>query len=96
MFCFQAQGCRGSCDASQPPPSALTKSTLASKRRCVMAMSLSSFSSSAVCHVITWQTALLENELNDIAITQRRFEASVLLVKALGGGWDASQLPQQP
>jgi NodT family efflux transporter outer membrane factor (OMF) lipoprotein len=46
--------------------------------------------------VITWQTALLENELNGIEITQRRFEASVLLVKALGGGWDASQLPQQP
>jgi len=43
--------------------------------------------------VITWQTALLENELNDIEITQRRFEASVLLVKALGGGWDTSQLP---
>jgi NodT family efflux transporter outer membrane factor (OMF) lipoprotein len=46
--------------------------------------------------VITWQTALLENQLNDIAITQRRFEASVLLVKALGGGWDTSQLPQKP
>jgi NodT family efflux transporter outer membrane factor (OMF) lipoprotein len=46
--------------------------------------------------VITWQTALLQNQLNDIAITQRRFEASVLLVKALGGGWDESQLPQQP
>jgi NodT family efflux transporter outer membrane factor (OMF) lipoprotein len=46
--------------------------------------------------VITWQTALLENQRNDIAITQRRFEASVLLVKALGGGWNASQLPQQP
>jgi len=46
--------------------------------------------------VITWQTALLANERNDIEITQRRFEASVLLVKALGGGWDASQLPQQP
>jgi NodT family efflux transporter outer membrane factor (OMF) lipoprotein len=46
--------------------------------------------------VITWQTALLENERNDIEITQRRFEASVLLVKALGGGWDASQLPQRP
>ncbi|MGA2050093.1 MAG: efflux transporter outer membrane subunit [Terracidiphilus sp.] len=45
--------------------------------------------------VITWQTALLQNERNDIAITQRRFEASVLLVKALGGGWDASQLPQR-
>jgi NodT family efflux transporter outer membrane factor (OMF) lipoprotein len=46
--------------------------------------------------VITWQTALLDNELNDIQITQRRFEDSVLLVKALGGGWDTSQLPQQP
>jgi NodT family efflux transporter outer membrane factor (OMF) lipoprotein len=46
--------------------------------------------------VITWQTALLENELNDIAITQRRYETSVLLVKALGGGWDVSQLPQRP
>jgi outer membrane protein TolC len=46
--------------------------------------------------IIPWQTALLENELNDIAITQRRFEASVLLVKALGGGWNTSQLPQQP
>jgi NodT family efflux transporter outer membrane factor (OMF) lipoprotein len=40
--------------------------------------------------VITWQTALLTNERNDIEITRRRFEASVLLVKALGGGWSAS------
>jgi NodT family efflux transporter outer membrane factor (OMF) lipoprotein len=46
--------------------------------------------------VITWQTALLQNERNDIEITQRRFESSVLLVKALGGGWNPSQLPQQP
>jgi NodT family efflux transporter outer membrane factor (OMF) lipoprotein len=45
--------------------------------------------------VITWQTALLQNQRNDIEITQRRFEASILLVKALGGGWDASQLPQR-
>jgi len=50
----------------------------------------------AYLQVITWQTALLVNERNDIEITQRRFEASVLLIKALGGGWDASQLPQQP
>jgi NodT family efflux transporter outer membrane factor (OMF) lipoprotein len=46
--------------------------------------------------VITWQTALLENERNDIEITRRRFEASVLLVKDLGGGWNAAQLPQRP
>ncbi len=46
--------------------------------------------------VITWQTALLQNQRNDIEITRRRFEASVLLVKALGGGWDTTQLPQHP
>ena len=45
--------------------------------------------------VITWQTALLQNQRNDIDIMQRRFEASVLLVKALGGGWDTSKLPQK-
>ncbi len=46
--------------------------------------------------VITWQTALLQNQRNDIEIAQRRFETSVLLIKALGGGWNASQLPQRP
>jgi NodT family efflux transporter outer membrane factor (OMF) lipoprotein len=46
--------------------------------------------------VITWQTALLQNQRNGIQIMQRRFEGSVLLVKALGGGWDASQLPKRP
>lgn len=43
--------------------------------------------------VITWQTALLRNQQNDIEIVRRRYEGSVLLVKALGGGWDASFLP---
>jgi NodT family efflux transporter outer membrane factor (OMF) lipoprotein len=46
--------------------------------------------------VITWQTALLQNERNDIDITRRRLEASVLLIKALGGGWNTGQLPQHP
>jgi NodT family efflux transporter outer membrane factor (OMF) lipoprotein len=46
--------------------------------------------------VITWQTSLLQNQRNDIEITRRRYEASILLVKALGGGWNASQLPQHP
>ena len=43
--------------------------------------------------VITWQTALLQNQQNDIEIARRRYEGSVLLIKALGGGWDASLLP---
>src|SRR5580658_4865183 len=43
--------------------------------------------------VITAQTILLGNELNAIDILRRRMDASALLVKALGGGWDASKLP---
>ena len=44
--------------------------------------------------VITAQTVLLTNQRNDIDIERRRMDASVLLVKAVGGGWDASQLPK--
>jgi NodT family efflux transporter outer membrane factor (OMF) lipoprotein len=43
--------------------------------------------------VITAETIELGNELNAIDILRRRMDASVLLVKALGGGWDASKLP---
>jgi NodT family efflux transporter outer membrane factor (OMF) lipoprotein len=43
--------------------------------------------------VVTWQTAALQNERNDIDLLRRRLQATVLLVKALGGGWDARQLP---
>jgi NodT family efflux transporter outer membrane factor (OMF) lipoprotein len=42
--------------------------------------------------VVTWQTAALNNQRNDIDILQRRLDASVLLIKALGGGWDISRL----
>jgi len=44
--------------------------------------------------VITWQTALLQNQRNDIDIHRRRLDSTILLVKALGGGWDANQLPK--
>lgn len=43
--------------------------------------------------VITAETILLANELNAIDILQRRMNASALLVKALGGGWDVTKLP---
>jgi len=43
--------------------------------------------------VVTWQTAALNNQRNDLDILQRRLDASVLLIKALGGGWDTSKLP---
>ena len=43
--------------------------------------------------VITAQTIELENERNAIDILRRRMDASVLLVKALGGGWSVANLP---
>src|SRR6202046_2860789 len=44
--------------------------------------------------VLTAQTIALQNERNDVDILRRRMDASVLLIKALGGGWDVSQLPK--
>jgi NodT family efflux transporter outer membrane factor (OMF) lipoprotein len=43
--------------------------------------------------VLTAQTVALANERNDLDIERRRMDASVLLVKALGGGWTAVSLP---
>jgi NodT family efflux transporter outer membrane factor (OMF) lipoprotein len=43
--------------------------------------------------VITAQTIELANERNAIDIQRRRLDASVLLIKALGGGWNVSDLP---
>jgi outer membrane protein TolC len=44
--------------------------------------------------VITAQTVTLSNQRTEIDILRRRIDASVLLVKALGGGWDAVELPK--
>ena len=44
--------------------------------------------------VITAQNVELSNEVTAAQIWTRRMTASVLLIKALGGGWDATQLPK--
>jgi NodT family efflux transporter outer membrane factor (OMF) lipoprotein len=44
--------------------------------------------------VITAQSVALANERTEVDLVRRRMGASVLLIKALGGGWDASQLPR--
>jgi NodT family efflux transporter outer membrane factor (OMF) lipoprotein len=44
--------------------------------------------------VISAQTALLANQQYGVDIKRRRMEASVLLIKAIGGGWNSSQLPK--
>ena len=43
--------------------------------------------------VTTAQTAALANEITAVNLLTRRMAASVLLVKAIGGGWNVSQLP---
>ena len=44
--------------------------------------------------VVTAQTTALNNERNDIDIMRRQMDASVLLIKALGGGWNVTDLPK--
>jgi NodT family efflux transporter outer membrane factor (OMF) lipoprotein len=44
--------------------------------------------------VITAQTTYLDNERNQVEIRRRRMDATVLLVKALGGGWSTAALPR--
>lgn len=44
--------------------------------------------------VITAQTIALQNQRTEVDLMRRRMDASVLLIKALGGGWDTSKLPQ--
>jgi NodT family efflux transporter outer membrane factor (OMF) lipoprotein len=44
--------------------------------------------------VVTWQTTALSNEQNDIDIRRRQLDASVLLIKALGGDWNINKLPK--
>jgi len=44
--------------------------------------------------VITAQSIALSNERTEVDLLQRRMDASVQLVRAIGGGWDSSKLPK--
>ena len=46
--------------------------------------------------VITAQNAALSDEVTAVNILGRRMASAVLLVEALGGGWDRSGLPERP
>jgi NodT family efflux transporter outer membrane factor (OMF) lipoprotein len=44
--------------------------------------------------VLTSETTLLANQRTEIDLKTRRFLSSVSLIRALGGGWDMTQLPK--
>jgi NodT family efflux transporter outer membrane factor (OMF) lipoprotein len=44
-------------------------------------------------NVITAQTTVLSNEQTAVSLSMQQMTATVQLIEALGGGWDASQLP---
>jgi NodT family efflux transporter outer membrane factor (OMF) lipoprotein len=46
--------------------------------------------------VITAQNTALSDEVTAVNILGRRMASAVLLIQALGGGWDKSNLPQRP
>jgi NodT family efflux transporter outer membrane factor (OMF) lipoprotein len=46
--------------------------------------------------VITAQNAALSDEVTAVNILGRRMASAVVLVQALGGGWDRSNLPERP
>lgn len=46
--------------------------------------------------VITAENAALSDEVTAVNILGRRMASAVLLMEALGGGWDRSSLPQRP
>lgn len=46
--------------------------------------------------VITAQNAALTNEVTAVNILGRQMASAVLLIEALGGGWDRASIPQHP
>jgi NodT family efflux transporter outer membrane factor (OMF) lipoprotein len=61
-----------------------------------LALSLNRYKGGIVNYleVITAQNAALADEVTEVGIRTRRMQASVLLVKAIGGGWNVSQIPR--
>lgn len=60
-----------------------------------LALSLNRYKGGLVTYleVTTAQGIALQNQSTEVDILRRRMDASVLLIKALGGGWDATKLP---
>lgn len=69
---------------------------LAAAREAV-ALSINQYKSGIVdyLNVMVNQSVALQSEKNSVDLQAQRLDASILLIKALGGGWSASELPKQ-
>lgn len=70
------------------------RSVASAQRQQQIAMSLYRQGLDPYINVIQAQTVVLSSQITAANILTRRMTASVLLVKALGGGWNADQLPK--
>jgi NodT family efflux transporter outer membrane factor (OMF) lipoprotein len=77
-------------DESKTQASAVT----AAERTLTLSTSLYKGGLTTYLQVITAQSATLANERTAVDISTRRMVSSVLLIKAVGGGWDRSYLPK--
>jgi NodT family efflux transporter outer membrane factor (OMF) lipoprotein len=77
-------------DESKTQAAAVT----AAERTLTLSTSLYKGGLTTYLQVITAQSATLANERTAVDISTRRMVSSVLLIKAVGGGWDRSYLPR--
>jgi NodT family efflux transporter outer membrane factor (OMF) lipoprotein len=70
-----------------------TRAVSAAKRSLLLSTNRYKGGATTYLEVLTAQTLQLTDERTLADITMRRLVASVQLVRALGGGWDVSQLP---
>ena len=70
------------------------EATLAAQNSAQLAMNRYKGGLVTYLEVITAQTIALTNERTEVDLLRRRMDASVQLIRALGGGWDTSRLPK--
>jgi outer membrane protein TolC len=71
-----------------------TDAVTAAERTLTLSTSLYKGGLTTYLQVIIAQSATLANERTAVDISTRRMVSSVLLIKAIGGGWDESYLPK--